>query len=157
MGSVQPYAGGRTDCPAQIHGRGRRRSSALFWRDIRSGKESLCRHTVRRLGTGKLVQQQFTTNVERRRNLTRLDSCGYRLPVSLRTSLPRRVLNPCYRRERTTTIRKYNYLQEAGGHLKSLLVRTSQHITYRNPYTPPLKSTLYLRRTGFKLGPMSKL
>ena len=25
--------------------------------------------------------------------------------------------NPCYRRERTTTIRKYNDLQEAGGHL----------------------------------------
>jgi hypothetical protein len=30
---------------------------------------------------------------------------------------PRCDLNPCYRRERTTTIRKYNDLQEAGGHL----------------------------------------
>jgi hypothetical protein len=29
----------------------------------------------------------------------------------------RRDLNPCYRRERTTTLRKYNDLQEAGGHL----------------------------------------
>jgi hypothetical protein len=30
---------------------------------------------------------------------------------------PRRDLNPCYRRERTTTISKSNDLQEAGGHL----------------------------------------
>src|ERR1700728_3385672 len=35
----------------------------------------------------------------------------------LQTWRPRRDLNPCYRRERTTTIRKYNDLQEAGGHL----------------------------------------
>jgi hypothetical protein len=30
---------------------------------------------------------------------------------------PRRDLNPCLRRERTTTTRKYNDLQEAGSHL----------------------------------------
>ena len=40
-------------------------------------EKGLWRHTVRRLGTGKLVQQRFTTNVERRRNLggwTRADT-----------------------------------------------------------------------------------
>jgi hypothetical protein len=39
------------------------------------------------------------------------------LKVFERIWRPRRNLNPCYRRERTTTIRKYNDLQEAGRHL----------------------------------------
>jgi hypothetical protein len=47
---------------------------------------------------------------------------------------PRRNLNPCYRRERTTTIRKYNDLQEAGGHLSPCQSVEANTLTYRNPY-----------------------
>ena len=49
-----------------------------------------------------------------------VERCG-RIRSDARKSLilwrPRRDLNPRYRRERTTTIRKYNDLQEAGGTL----------------------------------------
>jgi hypothetical protein len=47
---------------------------------------------------------------------------------------PRRDLNPCYRRERTTTISKSNDLQEAGGHLSPCKSVHAERSTYRNPY-----------------------
>ncbi len=47
---------------------------------------------------------------------------------------PRRDLNPCYRRERTTTIRKYNDLQEAAGDLSPCSSVQANSFTYRNPY-----------------------
>jgi hypothetical protein len=49
-----------------------------------------------------------------------VECCGRNCPDAVKSLIlwrPRRDLNPCYRRERTTTIRKYNDLQEAGGHL----------------------------------------
>jgi hypothetical protein len=43
-------------------------------------------------------------------------------------------LKPRRRRERTTTIRKYNDLQEAGGHLSPCESVQANTFTYRNPY-----------------------
>ena len=56
------------------------------------------------------------------------------MPPKILIWRPRRDLNPCYRRERTTTIRKYNDLQEAGGHLSPCESVQANTFTYRNPY-----------------------
>ncbi len=47
---------------------------------------------------------------------------------------PRRDLNPCYRRERTATIRKFNDLQEAGGPVSHWKSVQAVSLPYRNPY-----------------------
>ncbi len=47
---------------------------------------------------------------------------------------PRRDLNPCYRRERTTPLSKYNDLEEAGGTVSPCWSVQARLLPYRNPY-----------------------
>jgi hypothetical protein len=66
-----------------------------------------------------------------------VERCGKNGPDALKSMIlwrPRRDLNPCYRRERTTTTNKSNDLREAGGHLSPCRSARTERSTYRNPY-----------------------